>query len=351
MMTRGPVSTSKRRGLWLGVTLTLLVWVSLSGCNTTSPWVQVRSQMVGQSAAPVPEVVATPQYQAIVGGLRSVAIKAPDYCANKTAAETEGRARPTGTVLATRCGIEMGEIERALAMVGYQVTSWSTLASTVHNEGLTPEAAAKKLGAQVLFQVNSLQKIRVRPQVNYRWERGVWELDRKGQAPTGKPAKVSDADTGVLFREAGRQEAGAQPQEVSGATLDVNAIQVDTGQTIWFYRGTRFVAVQDQATVQFRAKRGKRGWEFFPAPGQPSPGPKPPPGPPAVLTRSVGGGPASPQDQAYHQVMLELVRDFAHRFSGKHQPPSPPAGAPPMGAPPAGAPPATPPAGGYAPPG
>jgi len=309
----------------------------------------VRSQVLGRAAQPEPEVVATPQYQAAVGTIRSVAIMAPDYCANRTAAESVGQAQAAGTVLSTKCGIEMGELERALAMAGYQVTSWSALASAVERDHVTPSAAAARLGAQVLFQVNTLQKVLVSPQIDFRWQRGIWEMDQTGDLATGQPAAVTDQDATALYAEAARRERDAQARQVLGATLDVNAIMVSTGQSIWFYRGTRFEEVKEEHLVEFRGLRRGPQWEFRPMP-QDQARPEPT-APPTSMSQTVGGAPASPEDQKYHQLMLELVRDFVQRFSGAGGQPAPagyaPAAAPP-GAPPAAAPPGAPP--GAAPP-
>ncbi len=327
------------RGAGLAAVLVLL------GACGGSPWVLVRSQVSERSKPLDVEVTPTPEYDALVGKIHSVAVQAPDYCANRSAADASGRASATGTVMATECGVELGELERALTRAGFRVTSWSALANLVRAEKITPSAASRRLGAQVLFQINSLQRVKVTPDVKVDWRRSFVGITKDGTRVTDEKADVDSSDEAVLVGMVKPHEAHVSAVERLGASLDVNAIDTSTGQSLWFYRGTMFDALDKTSLVEVTAFDGEEGWEQravrVPTPRAGATVPS------ASGSATIAGRAAGPEEQTYRQMMRELVKDFVENFSkGKRPPPAPakrPAPPPKPAAPPKPPPPPPPP--------
>src|SRR5262245_61940076 len=98
---------------------------ALTGCSSTSYFL-VSSQYVSNTQAQqAPEVIASDTYRANATSTNTVvAVRAPDSCSNNTADQVTGGAASKGTIMLTNCGVEMAEVERALARTGYRVISW-----------------------------------------------------------------------------------------------------------------------------------------------------------------------------------------------------------------------------------
>ncbi|MGV3624143.1 MAG: hypothetical protein ACO1OB_25220, partial [Archangium sp.] len=94
----------KRRVL-LGVAL------FISACSGSRVrYVVMHSTLVDPARQDRPEITST---NASLRA-RSVALRAPDTCANQGAAQNTGAAMNRGNVVQTDCGVEMAELERAL---------------------------------------------------------------------------------------------------------------------------------------------------------------------------------------------------------------------------------------------
>ena len=126
-----------------------------------------------------PDIIPTPAYTQLAGGATTVAIRAPDHCSNSTTDQATGDAAAEGAILQTNCGVEMGEIERALTRAGYNVISWNILAREMEQNGSAADVAGR-LGAQILFQINSLEKSRKTLGQDARWERTYFTTDLNG---------------------------------------------------------------------------------------------------------------------------------------------------------------------------
>lgn len=264
-----------------------------------------------------PEVTDTPRYRSELGSVKTVAIQAPSECASQTAANATGQAAATGTVVKTHCGVEMGEIERELTKQGFIVQSWSTLASMVQEQRLTPTQAAAKLGAQVLFQVNSLERVQGEPARGARWERRFYSSD--DIATKGEPLELPESEQRMLRGMVSQREDGALTGLRLGAMLDVNAILVSSGQTIWFYRWQKLDTGDLSTSLKALATRlPPEPWRKVQPRQLPSVAAD------SYEARSwiergeehSGGGPANAQDATYFQLMREVVRDFVTRFTG-----------------------------------
>jgi len=155
---------------WKRLALLVAFLPTLVSCT---PHYLVRSEyVVSQQLNTSPEIIETASYNELLPTITTIAIRAPDSCANETTAIHSGEASGRGLLLKTDCGVEMSELERALAKAGYHVISWDIIKNRViHDENMTPVKAAKDLGAQVLFQVNSLERSAANVRQDARWER------------------------------------------------------------------------------------------------------------------------------------------------------------------------------------
>jgi len=203
----------------------------------TFQYFKVESRFVASAQSQqAPEVIETPAYSRLAGTATTVAVRAPDQCSNNTTNQATGDAAAGGSILQTNCGVEMGEIERALTRAGFNVISWNIMARELERDE-SASAVAGRLGAQILFQINSLERSRKTLGQDARWERTYFT----GGFGTAKwdPLPLSEENRLALSRMfLADIEAKANPR-TNAVTLDAAAIWVPTGQSIWYYRWTR----------------------------------------------------------------------------------------------------------------
>ena len=291
----------------------------------TRRYVLVTSTLdVSTSDASRADVTDTPVYRQQLDKTRQVAISAPSSCTSETAANRTGAASSSGAaILKTECGVEMSEVERALTRAGYSVASWRTVAALVgpaSRPNMTPTEAAAKLGAQVLFQVNSLEKITAEPARNARWERRFYMSD--SQANQGQPALLSNQESAELRPMIEAIEGDSLKGMRQGAMLDINAIHVATGQTMWFYRWQKLDTDRYETGARgLYTQVGAGPWAAvaWPTGSRPSASPTMSTG--EVRVERSGGGPESASEALYFQLMREVVRDFVGSFTGTPLPP------------------------------
>ena len=101
------------------------------------------------------EIVTTLAYEKLYNQFKIIAVQAPDKCINETSGQKSGKSERKAAILTTQCGVEMAEIERGLVRQGYQVLSWKELAQSQKKYSQSPKDAAKKLGAEAIFLINS----------------------------------------------------------------------------------------------------------------------------------------------------------------------------------------------------
>lgn len=210
----------------------------LAGCASgpVYGYYKVASDFVSSAQAQeAPEIIQTPAYSQHAGRATTVAVRAPDSCSNATTNEATGRAAAGGAIIQTSCGVEMAEIERALTRAGYNVISWNILAREMRSDRPAAEVAGA-LGAQVLFQINSLENSQLRLGQDARWERTYFTTDPQGR--TSRPLRLSEEDR-ALIRQRYLAPIEANNERALAVTLDASAVWVPTGQTIWYYRWTR----------------------------------------------------------------------------------------------------------------
>ena len=296
-----------RAALWV------VVPAMLAGCGTT--YMRVDSRLVESTRDSVAEITPTAQYEQDVGAIKQVALREPDSCANETAAAATGAARIDKQTVSTLCGVEMAELERALTRAGYVVSSWKALGNMVRVDRITPVEAARRLGAQVLFQVNSLEKAQVMAGHDARWERSYGLATE--YADVIRPAQVTEQTAGQLKAMVRPMEQMLLAQERIGAMLDVNAILVATGQTIWFYRWVKTEPQrQDNNLMALAMETSKNLWMEV------RPRPRTATGNVAVVRSaeveavSRSGRSADQEKALYFQLLRSVVSSFVKEFSG-----------------------------------
>lgn len=297
-----------------------------SGCSIITPpkFILVDSKVVEttRSDSVEAEVIKTPRYSQMVSQIKSVALSAPSSCANQSAASATGSAANTGDVVKTLCGVEMAEIERALVRQGFTVYSWNMVSSAI-NANITKNAAAvaKALGAQVLFQVNSLERVTVNPGRDSRIERSFLKSNAFGESLS--PLELDDSQINKIKAVTTGDEAKRFRSIVRlGAMLDINAVDSETGQTIWFYRGSK----QEDSSRNVFASFLLQCWDSWgpwclKAEPQRHNNPQQTPEKPSaevrsteVETVSIDPRPASKQDTTYSALLRDVTADFVNRF-------------------------------------
>lgn len=217
--------------------------LALAGCSNHY---LLSSQFVASTqTGKEPEIIETPFYLTERTKIRTVAVRAPDSCSNQTADQATGQAASQGTILQTNCGVEMAEIEKSLAKMGYRVISWKVLAREMgKNQSATDSAAA--LGAEVIFQINSLEKSQKTLGKDARWERKYYLSNDNGSKVE---ERAFDDATRTHFKknylENFENNIDTRRQAV---TLDANAVYVKTGESIWYYRWTH----TDPTAIDYR---------------------------------------------------------------------------------------------------
>jgi len=218
----------------IGMAALSILLLGLSGCAKNYV---VTSRLVENTRPETnADVTQSRSYSSVLKRTRTVALRAPDSCANEGAARARGESSTTGGILQTDCGVEMSELERALARAGFNVVSWDAIRKMVKFENITPVAASNRLGADVLFMINSLERTRTDTGMNARWEREFHAANARGEVM----GRTEVAESRALKLEAlmtGPEQALTPGARLS-ATINVSAVNVKTGRTIWFYEWT-----------------------------------------------------------------------------------------------------------------
>lgn len=218
----------------------------------------------------VAEITKDPAYDTLIGGVTKVAIRAPDSCQNATAAEAEGRATNSDAILKSTCGIYLKELEQALTKVGYQVVSWDVLGRE-EKAGSTTYDAAERLGASIVFIVNSVETTVEKPADEASFKFNYFESNEEGEGV--KPLALTKQEQLIFAQQVQLREPTAFQQaerlRMLVATLDTTAVAIPARQSIWYYRRSlrEFADVNAQHNI-FRkflfATDGQRYWAVWP---------------------------------------------------------------------------------------
>jgi hypothetical protein len=224
--------------------------VAATGCS--KPFYLVETKYVQADMENTkPEVIKTTEYTDTIKNVKTIAVAAPERCKNETASTSTGQTANNDVIMKTECGTEMGEIERALARAGYQVISWQIIANAekmaaIAKKNITRQDIAKEKGAEVLFQISSLERTMTGNSGNARWDRKFYNSDKYGAAL--EAAQVdSRLQKGLTSVSQVQEKAVEQAfsQRLS-ATIDASAISVSTGRAIWFYQSTLSETIDDK---------------------------------------------------------------------------------------------------------
>lgn len=181
------------------------------------------------------EITETYKFKSIAHKVTKVALKAPDYCSGQAASMSDRQVKSTKSFIRSECGVEMGALERKLTEEGYTVYSWKAVDSIMNSQNKSMLLAAQELGAEVLFTVNALEGIFASSDDMIK--RSFFWSDKDGIK--GAPAELVEED-----RQEIRQVAKPYDDKLRGislgAFLDVTAIEVATGQAIWFYKSGKY---------------------------------------------------------------------------------------------------------------
>jgi len=213
----------------------------MSGCGTKYIAVQTTYVQDNESANIKPDVVETKEYKRTIKSIETVAVAAPEKCKSETISKSTGSTSGDDVVMKTECGIEMGEIERSLAKAGYQVISWQIIANSekmasIAHKNITRQQIAKQKGADILLQINSLERTTVGNSGSARFERRYFTSDK--YAELGEPLLLDKRTQKSLKALTKIDENKIIPPKRLGATIDASAISVNTGRAIWFYQWT-----------------------------------------------------------------------------------------------------------------
>ena len=217
-------------------TVTFIVFASLAGCTRPSQYIVVQSRLDKKNDFNAEEVTASPLYSKMIPKVKSVALIAPTTCAAEPASQATGAAQNKKTLISTACGVEMGELERALVQRGYIVYTWNRMNNAIAaNRNITTSEIAKLLGAQVLFQVNSLERVSLALGTDIKYEYSYFESNKFGDIL--KPIILSEIRANELKPEIENLDSN---ERLNGVMIDINAVDTETGQSIWFFRNKDF---------------------------------------------------------------------------------------------------------------
>ena len=183
-----------------------------------------------------PEITETDAYRTIKGNVDRIAVIAPDRCTNETSSQIKGEmAANSSVLLKSNCGQEMAILERTLAESGYRIVSWTVVSSRSESEGKAPLDIARSMGADILLQINSMERLTLENNLDLKWERRFFLAD--SQWHIGAPVDV-DPYTRDQIVEHARSVEDQFRRGHPAVSLNVTVISVETGEAVWFYERT-----------------------------------------------------------------------------------------------------------------
>jgi hypothetical protein len=229
------------------------VRTSLASMPSCSRLLVITSAHYKSSTPLSAEITTTRTYEIQRTRYQRVAVFGPTRCAGETAAQLTGeQAGRASAVAQTTCGSQIADIERELSKAGYDVISSEALVAreNMATSPLGPLRVASELGAQVIFQVNSLERLNaagllVRGQHTRRY----FQADPNWRPVNAVPMTDGDiASIEQVIDDGSSREQETQP----GAMLDVTALDPTTGLTLFMYRHRLIQPVEGDGEVMFR---------------------------------------------------------------------------------------------------
>jgi hypothetical protein len=229
----------------------LLLPLVLSGC--ARHYLYVESEVSVVDDIDTPKIVKTDDYRMVRESVKTVAIIAPDSCRNQSAMSSSTSRQD---FIRSRCGVEIGIIEKELIANGFNVISWEILESIRDRSFLQ---SGKNLGIDVLFSVNSLENITA-DSSTIELKRSYYKSDSHGKK--GEPWPLGEKHKKEIRRQL-RVFEGVGNKQSFGAAIDVTAIDVKTGKSIWYYQAA-FYSLEnkkEKLTALFVGRKNR--WRLF----------------------------------------------------------------------------------------
>lgn len=219
--------------------------ITLSGC--AHDYYEVESiYQLNELVEVKSEITETDAYKKLIPKVKKIAVRAPEQCANETQSASRGLgvAGSNAVVLRSLCGQEMSQIERSLVQLGYRVISWKVVQSKTRAQSKPAIEVAKSLGANLLLQINTLERTAIRPGIDARWDRKYYTTDSGNhrEEPVSLDKIISD-QIEVWAKQSERNSMGAARLS---ASLNATAVSTKTGEAIWFYDWTVSQDVDDR---------------------------------------------------------------------------------------------------------
>lgn len=230
--------------------------VLLSGCGKDYLIGRIRLGQV-QGRAAERDVRRTANYVALAPTLKTVAFRAPDSCFTQSAGRATGTTRNAGTIMTTECAVWLAELERAVTQEGFRVISWDVLQRAEKTGSGSIYDVAKKLGADLVFILNSLEAGAIRGGSDLALSFSYFQSDPRGSVAA---ERLLDDEQRRLLGDFMKQKVQLQQQQLQAHTLsvmlDTTAILAATGESVWYYRwgSTKLVGLRDGADFLFRGR-------------------------------------------------------------------------------------------------
>lgn len=327
---RGPMNSAL---CWVALAL---VTPALTSCNAGLPvcpraqeeayhppateYLLVEYREGGEEAKPPKvEVRGTPTHKSRHHEVKAVAIRLPDDCLNESASRVSGVSGNAETILKTKCGPWLTEIEKALSAAHLQVFSWDALWKLEKEKGVSTYNAGKQLGAEIVLVFNSLEAGDIRAGASSDERFSYFSSNAAGDRLEKKPLdeKTRTGLKGFIGKKLPKSDA--QQVVALSSILDATAVWTDTGESTWFYRRVVTFPVKRASGMKFLFGRlERRPWQPVSPLKEPS----------AVVDEPVGTE-LSAEDRsstsvdasadAYREERLQLIRAGAQEMVAAYQ--------------------------------
>jgi hypothetical protein len=198
------------------------------------------------------EVRQADKFPALVDTWKTAALRAPDACGNDAAG----------------CGSWLTQIERGLVERKLGVVSWSALRDVERTKQEPAHVAARELQADVVFVINEIDARAVPLGTDARETFDVYDTDEYGNDRRPSLVSESSAEAATTFAKQevkGFSAALAKVPTHLTATLDVTAVDTNTGESVWFYRRSEVKPAPFPLERDFlMAREGESWWPEAP---------------------------------------------------------------------------------------
>lgn len=251
-------TSNKTINLVFKLTILLLSLNAITGC--TRHWLYIESESnLNQNFLRQPQIIKSKSFNEISKTTSTVAVKAPDSCYGQSEISTNQSIKYQKDVVRSNCGVEIGIIEKKLIKNGYNVVSWEMLESMTKSYNKSYLECAKELNVDVLFSINLLEKIGANDLEDV-VERSYFQSDENGTK--GTPWALAENHKKIVRSILYDFETNLYWASF-GASIDIMAIDVNTGKSIWFYKASFYDIENEETKINFLfAQRNKR-WRIF----------------------------------------------------------------------------------------